>query len=403
MSNISMSDSELLKFAIENGMLDAALVQKKIEMQKREEILKKHPYSIWEDRNKIWHTYLPDEEKGRVHRKRNSQKEIEEVVIQYWREQDETVQNLFEEWIITKLRREEITAATRDRYCRQFEQCFGAIARKNIKSISEYDIEESILNTIHDCKLTQKGFSNFRTLIYGIFRLAKKKEKISYSISQILEDMQISKKSFRKVDKTDDEQVFMVDELPKAIKYLEDNPDIINLGLLLIFKTGLRVGELAALKRDDIEDTIIHVKRTEISYKGEDGQMVYEVRDFPKTDAGIRDVVLPDNFKWVLRKIRLQNSFGKYLFEQDGERIRTYVFRNRLYTVCRKIEATKKSPHKARKTYGSILIDSGVPESTVINQMGHTDIKTTKKHYYKNRRNTIQIKEEINKVKCLAN
>lgn len=32
MSNISMSDAELLKFAIENGMIDTALVQEKIEM-----------------------------------------------------------------------------------------------------------------------------------------------------------------------------------------------------------------------------------------------------------------------------------------------------------------------------------------------------------------------------------
>lgn len=29
MSNVSMSDTELLKFAIENGMLDTALVQEK--------------------------------------------------------------------------------------------------------------------------------------------------------------------------------------------------------------------------------------------------------------------------------------------------------------------------------------------------------------------------------------
>ena len=44
MANISMSDAELLKYAVENGMLDATLVQEMIEMQKREEILKKHPY-----------------------------------------------------------------------------------------------------------------------------------------------------------------------------------------------------------------------------------------------------------------------------------------------------------------------------------------------------------------------
>lgn len=400
---MDFSDKELLNFAIENGIIDVALVQEKIEMQKREDILKKHPYKIWEDKNGIWHTYLPDEGKGRIPRKRKSQKEVEDVVIEYWKEQDETVKTLFDEWITTKLQREEISEATRDRYCRQFEQCFGDFSNKNIKSISEYDIEEFVLNTIHTCKLTQKGFSNFRTLIYGIFRLAKKKKKINYSISQVLEDMEISRKSFRKVEKADDDQVFMVDELPKVIKYLEDNLDIVNLGLLLIFKTGLRVGELAALKKVDVENCVIHVNRTEILYKGDDGTMVYEVRNFPKTDAGIRDVILPDNYSWVLKKIRTLNPFGEYLFERDGERIRTYAFRNRLYTVCKKVNAKRKSPHKARKTYGSILIDSGVPESTVINQMGHTDIRTTKEHYYRNRRNTAQIKDEINRVEMLAN
>ena len=56
MLDVSMSDAELLKFAIENGMLDAALVQEKIEMQKREEILRKHPYDIWEGKNGKWYT-----------------------------------------------------------------------------------------------------------------------------------------------------------------------------------------------------------------------------------------------------------------------------------------------------------------------------------------------------------
>ena len=63
MQNISMSDAELLKYAIEHGMIDTALVQEKVEMQKREEILSKHPYNIWEGKDGYWRTYLPDEEK----------------------------------------------------------------------------------------------------------------------------------------------------------------------------------------------------------------------------------------------------------------------------------------------------------------------------------------------------
>ena len=47
-----MTDAEMLKFAIENGIIDTALVREKIEMQKRQEILKAHPYDIWQGSGK---------------------------------------------------------------------------------------------------------------------------------------------------------------------------------------------------------------------------------------------------------------------------------------------------------------------------------------------------------------
>lgn len=386
-------------------MIDTALVQEKIEMQKREEILKKHPYKIWEDKDGIWHTYLPDSMKKRVHRKRKTREEIEEVIIGYWKEQEDnpTVEDIFNEWVEEKLAHEDISKATYDRYKRQFEQCFEMFGKRKMRTVTEGNVEDFILTSIHDCKLTQKGYSNLRTLLFGIFRYAKRNNLISFSIKETISDMEISKRRFRKVEKTDEEQVFTVDELPQAIEYLENNQDIVNLGLLLMFKTGLRVGELAALKEEDCTGTIIHIHRTEICYRDDGDRMIYEVRDFPKTNAGIRNVVIPDNYAWILKKVKRLNPFGEYLFERDGERIRTYVFRNRMYTLCKNINAKRKSPHKVRKTYGTILIDSNVPESIVISQMGHTDIKTTKGHYYKNRRNATQIKNEINKVAGLAN
>ena len=83
MTDISMSDAELLKFAIENGMIDTALVQERIEMQKREELLGMHNYDIWQGSNGKWYTYLPDEQKGRILKKRTSRKGIEDLVVEY--------------------------------------------------------------------------------------------------------------------------------------------------------------------------------------------------------------------------------------------------------------------------------------------------------------------------------
>ena len=396
----TMLESEVLQYAIENGIIDTTLIQEQIRMKKNNELLQKHPYKIWEGKDGKWYSYFPDKEKGRVLKKRNTEELIKDEIIAYWKKQESnpTISDIYSEWINGKVQREEITKATRDRYNRQYEQCFLDFGKHKIKSISEYDIEEFVLDTIYNCKLTQKGFSNLRTLILGIFKLARRKRLVSFSISELMNDMEISKKLFRRNVKSDDEQVFTTDELPKVLDYLKENPDIVNLGIFLLFKTGLRIGELAALKKTDITQNVIHISKTEIHYNDGAGNSIYEVRDSPKTEAGIRDVVVPDSGIRILNRIRLLNPFGEYLFERRGKRIRTYVFRERLRNICRKLDITMKSPHKIRKTYGSILIDNNVQESLVINQMGHTDIKTTKKHYYRNRMNYTEKKNIINHV-----
>lgn len=400
MTNIDIPKSEILQYAIDNDMIDSVFIQEQIKMQRNEELLSKHPYKIWEGKDGKWYSYFPDKEKGRVLKKRNTEELIKDEIIAFWKKQESnpTISDIYSEWINGKVQREEITKATRDRYNRQYEQCFLDFGKHKIKSISEYDIEEFVLDTIYNCKLTQKGFSNLRTLILGIFKLARRKRLVSFSISELMNDMDISKKLFRRNVKSDDEQVFTTDELPKVLDYLKENPDIVNLGIFLLFKTGLRIGELAALKKTDITQNIIHISKTEIHYNDGAGNVIYEVRDSPKTEAGIRDVVVPDSGLRILNRIRLLNPFGEYLFERRGKRIRTYVFRERLRNICRKLDITMKSPHKIRKTYGSILIDNNVQESLVINQMGHTDIKTTKKHYYRNRMNYTEKKNIINHV-----
>ena len=392
-----------MKYIKENSIIDLALVQDEIEKMKRDELLQKHPYKIYQGKDGKWYTYLPDDEKGRILKKRNKKEDIESLVIQYWKEKETnpTINDIFTEWITDKVSREEISKSTKGRYERQYKQCFAEFGKQNIKSVSEYDIEDFLLNSISKHSLTRKGFSNLRTLIFGIFRLAKKKHYISYNITEIVNDIEISRKSFRKVIKDDDEQVFMFDEVPKITEYLEQNQDMLNLGILLLFKTGLRIGELTALKNCDIRGNVIHVNRTEICYEDDNGNRIYEVRDFPKTEAGIRDVVIPSNCRWILKRIKALNPFGEYVFMDNGERIRTYVFRNRLSTVCKHSNVKKKSPHKIRKTYGSILLDSGAVESLIVSQMGHTNIKTTKEYYYRNRRNADQIMSELDKVKAL--
>ena len=398
------SDTELLKYALDNGIINVALVQKQVEMQKREELLNKHLYKIYQGKDEYWYSYLPDEAKGRRKIKARKRESIEDKIIDYWQEKedDPTVREIFADWLSQKLNLGEISKATYDRYLVDFEKYFQKIEQNKVKSIDECDLETFIRNSIHEFNMTSKAFSNFRTLIYGIFKYAKRKKYVSFSITYTMNDMDISPKAFKPVVRQAKDQVYMPDEKERMEMYLRNHLDIVNLGLLFMFKTGVRVGELAAMKHADVKNYTVAINSTETRFKDSDGNIKYEVKNFPKSEAGLRFAILPEKYKWILDEIRKENPFGKYLFERDGKRLKTYNFRERLRYICEhELHMQVKSPHKVRKTYGSILLDGKVKESTILDTMGHTDISCTKDHYYFDMTSVEEKREELSRVEAL--
>ncbi len=95
-------------------------------------------------------------------------------------------------------------------------------------------------------------------------------------------------------------------------------------GLETGLETGLRVGELNALKKCDIDIDrhMIHIQRTEVTYKDpKTNERVYEVRDFPKTDAGDRYLYFPDSTVTTLNAILQLSRNSDYLFSEYGKRM----------------------------------------------------------------------------------
>jgi integrase len=168
--------------------------------------------------------------------------------------------------------------------------------------------------------------------------------------------------------------------------------------VLLTFETGLRVGELSSIKWSDVDGYLLNVNKREIHYKGDDGKYIYEIVDEAKTDAGTRKVILSENAQRLLKQIRTINPFGEYVFMKDRKRIRGACFTKRLLGICKSLNITQRSEHKARKTYATKLLDAGLNDRLVISQMGHTQIETTRKHYYFNNKNIEQNKKQIEKA-----
>ena len=92
-------------------------------------------------------------------------------------------------------------------------------------------------------------------------------------------------------------------EIPVVIQRLKAKPDIYNLGILLTFQTGLRVGELSTLKKEDLHGRIIKIRHTEDKYRDENNKWIVAVKEHAKTDAGNRDLIISSTALDTLNQI----------------------------------------------------------------------------------------------------
>ncbi len=392
---------DILQFIINNGIIDINDVQNSMEAMKRKELLEKHPYKIWQGKDGEWYTYLPVQGGGRSLKKRKSKKDLENIVADYYKNMKKIIlEDIFQKWVSQKLEYGEIQKQTFDRYTTDFHRFFDGsdIAQKDIRKITEDDLESFIRETIRSMGLSNKAYGGLRLLVIGIFKYAKKHKYTEISITQFMGDLDLPKKCFtRKVIK-DEESVFTDDEVEKISKYIGENISLINYGILLAFQTGVRVGELCTLKYSDIQGNKLCIRRTEVRYRNQDGKYVFEVRESPKTEAGNRDIILSSDAKKTLKKIRRMNPFGEYILMSDGKRIKEKAFSVKIVKICRYVGIKERSMHKARKTYATKLINGGVDESIVIQQMGHTSIDCTKNYYYFNNKNDEDVVKQIEKA-----
>ena len=393
---------EDIAFCLERGIIDIPDIQSIIEMEKHKKLIENHPYKPWQGKNGNWYVYLPDEKKGRILKKRATKEGIEDVICDYQLTliENPTLEEIFNEWNDRRRDLKKITKSSHSRMRQTFKRHFQEFGKKRIRNVSELEIIEFLEEQIPKYHLTSRSFESLKTIMRGILKRAKRQGYIYWSPESMFADLDVSDKQFFKSYKEDDEQVFDEEEMNRAIEYLKTNCDIKNAGILLLFISGMRIGELVALKHEDLdpEENTVKIRRTEIRYCNDNDITVYEVQNYPKTKSGLREIVIPSSYQWLIRNLYYSSNNNEYVFMENGERLMTYHLRRREYAICRKLRIRKKSPHKIRATYDSILLDSNVDNRTIKDQMGHAEIRTSEIHYHRNRKSINRKREIIDSI-----
>ena len=344
--------NEALQYALENNIIDSDLISQAYEMKKREEMLALHTNSIWEKDGK-WYTHVG---KGRGNRKqvrRSSREKLEDFLFDYYEQltREQKIDEIFETWVCRKYYEySEITKQSYDHYWNDYRRFFkNNPAAQEIRGlpfheITEDDLDVLIRKTIANMKLTRKTYSSMKTVLIGIFKFAKRAKLTEVSITHFISDMDISKKAFTQRNRDKEKEIFTQDETATITDFLRKRGTIRDLALLLCFETGMRIGEIATLKPEDIRKNYIRVCRTEVKYLDETtGKNFATVQEMPKTEAGYRDVFISKQTQETVEAIMKIAGDNEYLFMYGGQRIKEHAHRKHLYSVCDAVGISHKS------------------------------------------------------------
>ena len=151
------------------------------------------------------------------------------------------------------------------------------------------------------------------------------------------------------------------------------------LAVMFQLQTGLRIGELVAVKYEDIKGDSIYINRM---FRHEQKEIV----EYTKGRHDGRSVPLTKEAKHLIETARAYQRENKlddtnYIFSVNENPLSYYSLKKFYPKLCKEIETVRKSSHAARKTFISLLIDGGVNINTIREIVGHRDERTTYNSY----------------------
>ena len=398
--------ADILNFLQEKGIINLDDVREMMEKEQRNAIINQHKYSIFKAKDGRWKTTVddPTTKRGTKVIAKKNKEELEEYLLDYLPRVSEkalmqdskvTLRKLYVPWLRSR-KLEVKSIGTVKRNDQDWNNYYenDPIVDKPLSYMNRQELKDWAHKKIRDNEFTKKQYYNMIVIMNKLWQYAMDKELIEQNIWK---EVKINTKLLKKNPKKDNEtQIYFLDEKIKLVSYAlslykKDTKNIVALSIPLMFLTGMRIGEVAALKYEDCIGNEIIIRRSEVvNYDmHEDGTFHYagvRVEDHAKTDAGERSIPLTQGARQIINLIK--SASDKYGFYDDGyifcpnsKRIKSNTIDIKIYDYCEKLGIPKKSAHKIRKTFISQMIINGMDIDTVCRVSGHTDIKTTFNSY----------------------
>ena len=238
-------------------------------------------------------------------------------------------------------------------------------------SLPEQSVQAFVLHKI-ESGLSTKSVKDILIVLKMVMKFGVKKEWMTYYEW----DIKYPPSSENKVL-----DVLSVTNHRKILNHIQSHFTFMGLGIYISLSTGLRIGEICALKWCDINvtDGILTVNRTiERIYIIEGEKKHTElVINTPKTKNSCREIPMNKELLGMLKPLKKVVNDDYYILTNDERPIEPRTYRNYYKRLMEKLDIPKLKYHGLRHSFATRCIEVGCDYKTVSVLLGHSNISTT--------------------------
>lgn len=238
-------------------------------------------------------------------------------------------------------------------------------------SLPEQSVQAFVLHKI-ESGLSTKSVKDILIVLKMVMKFGVKKEWMTYYEW----DIKYPPSSENKVL-----DVLSVTNHRKILNHIQSHFTFMGLGIYISLSTGLRIGEICALKWSDINvtDGILTVNRTiERIYIIEGEKKHTElVINTPKTKNSCREIPMNKELLGMLKPLKKVVNDDYYILTNDERPTEPRSYRNYYKRLMEKLDIPKLKYHGLRHSFATRCIEVGCDYKTVSVLLGHSNISTT--------------------------
>lgn len=237
--------------------------------------------------------------------------------------------------------------------------------------LTETDVQAFALKKIHD-GLSQKTVKDVLIVLKMIQKFGANNGDLPFMEWSVKFPTEQTKQEL---------EVLSINNQKRIMQYAIDNFTFRNLGIYICLSTGIRIGEICALKWGDINiaTETISINRTIERIYVIDGEKRHTevVIGTPKTKNSLREIPMSKELLKIVRPLKKVMNDEYFILTNEAKPTEPRTYRNYYKQLLKQLGIPDLKFHGLRHSFATRCIESQCDYKTVSVILGHANISTT--------------------------